>query len=137
MDAVLPSDMTKFAGIVPDATAASTTIVQICWILRNRSGANIGGVSDVCAMMTILKQTNENGIPGIIRDIRAHNMTRPNIRPGKAHNAKTIIAKGGTTIHPNDGDIQTQGGPPSNQSDEETLAAVSKARSNLAHKPAA
>ena len=46
-NAVLLSDMTKFAGIVPDATAASTTIVQICWILRNRSGANIGGASDV------------------------------------------------------------------------------------------
>ena len=87
--------------------------------------------------MIILKQNNENGIPGITRDIRAHNMTRPNIRPGKAHNAKAIIAKGGTTIHPNDGDIQTQGGPPSNQSDEETLAAVSRARCNLAHKSAA
>ena len=88
-------------------------------------------------MMIILKQKNENGSPGITKDIRTHNTTRQHVRPGKARNAKAIIAKGGTTIHPNDGDIQTQDGSPNNQSDEETLAAVSKARFNLAHKSAA
>ena len=87
--------------------------------------------------MIILKQNNENGILGIIKDLQAHDMTRPNTRPGKAHSARTITARGGTTIHLNDGDIPTQGGPPNNQSDEETLAAVSKARFNLANKSAA
>ena len=124
-------------GIVPDATAVNTSIVQICQTLRNRSRADIGGASDVCAIMIILEKTNENGIPGILRDLQAHDMTRQNIRPRRIHSARKIFAKDGTAIPISDGDIRIQHGQPSGRSDEETLAAEPNARSNLAIESAA
>ena len=75
----------------------------------------------MCAMMIILEKTNENGVPGILRDLQAHDMTR-------THIAGMMFVKDGTNIPISDGDILTRHGQLSGRSDEVTLAAESNSK---------